>query len=153
MAPFIYLLLIPRLLRKKKDFWEGGGQPFLFPFDIIRKTGLSKRAGSGTSLSLGGRETRAGTCIPSQLPTPRDRARLLEKWGARLSQWKEGSARSQKPQGGSGMQALGTRAMVTPFTNVHIATASQWDLVYHIYTSWGSQRTNGHGGENLSNPL
>lgn len=39
MAPFIYLLFIPRLLRKKRGFF-GSLFLLLFPFDIIRKAGL-----------------------------------------------------------------------------------------------------------------
>lgn len=36
------------------------------------------------------------------------------------------------------MQDLGTRAMVTPFADGHVATSSHWDLVYpykHILVS------------------
>lgn len=40
MAPFIYLLFIPRLLRKKKGVFLAAFFLLLLPFDIIRKAGL-----------------------------------------------------------------------------------------------------------------
>lgn len=82
----------------------------------------------------------------------------LEKLGCKPLTVRGGVFRDTKalPEGLGGEWAAG-RAMVTPFTGIRIAAAASHtahrDFLYHIFTSWFSQRTKDHGREISANPL